>query len=214
MLEAQSALTFRCTACGNCCRTLRVAVTAADVARLVAATGRSASELVQWLPHDEVDMTGEPQSFVELRAGRRLMVLAHAVQGCALLSADGRCSAYAARPLDCRAFPFDFSDSATGGTARSPTLLPLVSLRSGESPRPLDCEYASDGQQDARELADQDAQRWRELTAFQSVIARWNRWANHRRRLGHALGSGDDFLRFALERCATDDAERASLTHR
>jgi Fe-S-cluster containining protein len=209
MLEAQSALTFRCTACGNCCRTLRVAVTAADVARLVAATGRAASDLVQWLSPDEVDMTGEPQSFVELRAGRRLMVLAHAGQGCALLSADGLCSAYAARPLDCRTFPFDFGDSADVGGTRSLALLPLVALRRRDTPRPLDCDYASDGQQDARELAEQDQQRWRDLAAFQSVVARWNRWASHRRRLGHALGNSDDFLRFALERCTTGESERA-----
>lgn len=202
MLEAQSALTFRCTACGNCCRALRVAVTAADVARLTAATGRAASDLVQWLSADEVDMTGEPQSFVELRVGRRLMVLAHAGQGCALLSAASLCSAYAARPLDCRAFPFDFSGAVDAGGARSPALLPLVALRRRDSPRPLDCDYASDGQQDARELAEQDELRWRELSAFQSVVARWNRWAHHRRRLGYALGSSDEFLRFALERCA------------
>jgi Fe-S-cluster containining protein len=34
-----SPLTFRCTGCGNCCRTLRVAVTALDVGRLAQATG-------------------------------------------------------------------------------------------------------------------------------------------------------------------------------
>lgn len=213
MFEAQSALTFRCTACGNCCRTLRVAVTAADVARLTAATGRAASDLVQWLSADEVDMTGEPQSFVELRVGRRLMVLAHAGQGCALLSAN-LCSAYAARPLDCRTFPFDFSGDVGAGGARSPALLALVALRRRDSPRPLDCDYASDGQQDARELAEQDELRWRELSTFQSVVARWNRWAHHRRRLGYALGSSEEFLRFALERCALPLRTSSSTSER
>jgi len=193
-------LTFRCTGCGNCCRALRAAITVADVARLAAASGRAASELVAWLPPDEVDMAGEPESFVELSAGRRLMVLAQARGACVLLTPDDRCSAYAARPLDCRTFPFDFeraaSTSVQDGNVRL-TLLPLLTPER-EAGALLSCDYASDGEQNARELAELDAWRFRELAAYQQVVARWNRLARHRRRLRHPLGSGADFLHFAL----------------
>ena len=105
-------LAFRCTGCGNCCRNLRVALTAADLSRLSAATGQPATALVEWLAPEAVDMTGEPSSFVELGEGRRLMVLAQQAGACVLLGPDDRCRAYDARPLDCRAFPFDFETNS------------------------------------------------------------------------------------------------------
>jgi Fe-S-cluster containining protein len=188
-LEADAAaLSFRCTSCGECCRALRVAVTSFDVARLVAATGRSAAELVAWLAPGEVDMTGEPQSFVELREGRRLMVLAQASGACRLLGTDHRCSVYPARPRDCRAFPFDFSKvAAHGATVRRLTLLPLQG-----------CDFASDGQQSLAELASEDAARWHELERYQELVARWNRQVWHRRRLNKAIGTAAEFLRQTL----------------
>jgi Fe-S-cluster containining protein len=166
---------------------LRVAVTALDVMRLANATGLSARELVSWLSPDAVDMTGEPESFVELREGRRLMVLAHRDDACLLLGDGDRCRAYAARPRDCRTFPFDFERHA-GSDARHLKLLPLVG-----------CDHAADGQNDVAELRSEDALRWRELEAYQALVARWNRRVFHRRRLGkpHA-GSVDAFLDFAL----------------
>ena len=62
------ALSFRCTGCGNCCRNLRVALTALDVKRLAAATGKATPTLVEWLAPDTVDMSGEPGSFGALKA--------------------------------------------------------------------------------------------------------------------------------------------------
>jgi Fe-S-cluster containining protein len=179
------ALSFRCTGCGNCCRTLRVAVTASDVARLSAATGKPPSELVEWLAPSAVDMTGEPESFVELSQGRRLMVLAQASGACRLLDADDRCSAYAARPLDCQAFPFDFDRSEPAAVRLQ--LLPL----SG-------CDYAPDGRPSREALEAVDAQRWRELTEYQQRVALWNRLAKHSRRLGHRARSAAEFLAYAL----------------
>lgn len=188
-LEADAAaLSFRCTNCGECCRALRVAVTSFDVARLVAATGRGATELVAWLAPAEVDMTGEPQSFVELREGRRLLVLAQEAGACRLLGNDNLCSAYAARPRDCRAFPFDFTTTAAPrGNVRRLTLLPLRG-----------CDFAHDGQQNLVELASEDALRWQELERYQELVARWNRQVWHRRRLSKAVGSAADFLQQAL----------------
>lgn len=128
-------------------------------------------------------MAGEPDSFVELREGRRLMVLAHAAGGCALLNSEGRCTAYAARPRDCRAFPFDFETVPV----RHLRLLPLG-----------DCEYAEDGRNDVAELEAEDAARWRELRSYQAWVAVWNRRAWHRRRLHKSVADSAEFLRRAL----------------
>ena len=183
-----SPLSFRCTSCGNCCRSLRVAVTSFDVARLLTATGEPPSGLVAWLAPDAVDMTGEPQSFVELEAGRRLMVLAQHGGACRLLGADNLCSAYAARPRDCRAFPFDFAPAPSAPLGRRLALLPLT-----------DCEYESNGQNDALLLEAEDRARWDELQIYQALVARWNRSAWHRRRMHKGVGSALQFLDFAFQ---------------
>jgi Fe-S-cluster containining protein len=186
-LSHVSPLDFRCTACGNCCRNLRVAVTIDDVARLAAATGAAPSKLVAWLKPDAVDMTGEPESFVELSEGRRLMVLRQSEGACELLAADNRCGAYGARPRDCRAFPFDFIEPSLDPGPRRLVLLPLDG-----------CEYAVDGHNDATTLEAEDRARWSELDDYQSLVARWNRRARHRRRLHYPIGDAASFLAFAL----------------
>lgn len=179
-------LRFRCTACGNCCRNLRVAVTALDVQRLALATGKPALTLIEWLAPDAVDMSGEPESFVELAQGRRLMVLAQTDGACKLLSSDDSCSAYAARPRDCQAYPFDVERPASVSGKRHLALLPLDT-----------CEYAEDGENDASELAAIDELRFEELARYQARVARWNRLVWHQRRLRKPLGVVSEFLRFA-----------------
>lgn len=185
IVEGTAHLGFRCSGCGVCCSQLRVAVTHHDLRRLVAATNEPLDALVAWLGPDEVDMTNEPGSFVELRAGRRLMVLAQRDGACRLLDAAKRCRAYAARPLDCRQFPFDFDrvDSETPGLRLS--LAPLAG-----------CDHAHDGRNDAAELVAGDARRWQELTEYQELVQRWNRLARHLRRMGRAPGDAAAFLRF------------------
>ena len=173
-------LRFRCTGCGQCCRTLRVAVTDRDLERLVRASGLDAERLVDWLEPDAVDMSGEPESFVDLRQGRRLMVLAHGPGGCRLLGDGARCSVYAARPRDCRLFPFDVVDEP-----RRIALLPLAG-----------CDYARDGQNDERVIAQDDAARWQDLASYQARVAAWNRAVRHRRRLGKPLGGAAEYLAF------------------
>jgi len=194
-----SPLAFRCTACGNCCRKLRVAVTALDVARLATATGAAPGSLVAWLAPDAVDMTGEPESFVELSEGRRLMTLRQRDDACQLLGADNRCGAYAARPRDCRTFPFDFVEPPSQAGPRRLTLLPLD-----------DCDYALDGEQDAAALDADDRARWSELRDYQALVARWNRHAFHRRRLQRAIGNADRFLAFALNQASYESGAASS----
>src|SRR5688572_30682737 len=162
-------LTFRCNGCGDCCRAMRVAVTHHDLQRLVLGLARPASSFVNWLAPDEVDMTNEPGSFVELPIGRRLMVLAQRDGACHLLDANQRCSAYAHRPLDCRLYPFDLGRDERGeinGVGRLD---------------PNDCGEEGSAA-DLAELSASDEQRWRELREYQSQVARWKRLAAHRRR--------------------------------
>lgn len=156
--------------------------------------------LVEWLAPDAVDMSGEPESFVELAEGRRLMVLAQRDGACALLDRNDSCSAYAARPRDCQAYPFDFEPASRPASGkRHLALLPLDA-----------CEYAEDGDNDADLLATVDRVRFEELVRYQAHVARWNRLAWHRRRLHQSVGTATAFLRFA--HAAESDANDASPT--
>jgi Fe-S-cluster containining protein len=186
VLQGKEHLRFQCTSCGACCRSLRVVITHHDLTRLVAALGIEAEELVEFLAPDAVDMSGEPETFVELGSGRRLMVLAQRDGACKLLGDDNRCHAYAARPDDCRQFPFDVADVPDGaGLALS--LLPLEG-----------CDYERSASVDldarAREIVTGDDDRFRALAEYQALVARWNRLAARRRRFGHRVGDVADFL--------------------
>lgn len=183
VLRGSEHLTFRCTACGECCRRIRVVLTHHDLGRLSLGLGRPAASLVEWLAPEEVDMTDEPGSFVRLAAGRRLMVLAHEDGACRLLQADQRCGAYAHRPLDCRLYPFHVERAEQGE--------PLELTR-------LDAERCGEHGERAElgPLTALDAQRWRELHEFQERLLRWNTNARHRQRFGKPLGDADAFLAF------------------
>lgn len=185
-------LGFRCTGCGNCCRDLRVTVTHLDVARLQVATGEAAAALVDWLAPDDVDMTGEPESFVELNVGRRLMVLAQTAGACRWLDESFRCRVYAARPSDCRTYPFSIEPRADGTTAT----LSLLTFTSCEPKADGAIDVGADAQPSARVLTQGDDDRWRELTRYQELVARWNRLARHRRRLGHRARAAAEFFEF------------------
>src|SRR5688572_10371549 len=103
---------FRCTECGDCCRRHRVPLTFADLVRLLRLQRAPILELVQWLGPHEVDMTGEPESFVVTARGRLLPVLAQREGACLFLDSAGRCGVYAARPAACRTFPIEIEDSS------------------------------------------------------------------------------------------------------
>ncbi|HET7540851.1 MAG TPA: YkgJ family cysteine cluster protein [Polyangiaceae bacterium] len=195
-------LRFRCTGCGNCCRDLRVPLTTADVRRLTDATARPAAQFVAWLPSREVDLIGEPGSLVllEHEAGHALMVLAQHDQACVFLGPDERCAVYAARPGNCRVYPFDLSYGRRGGIRR-------LRLLSG-----TDCDHARDGRNDAHALRAADQQRWAEHRSYLAQVRRFNRAQRHRLLLGRRLHGAADFLAFlgfpsaapARSRTATD----------
>jgi len=127
-------------------------------------------------------MTDEPSSFVELGAGRRLMVLAQRERACVFLDGENRCTSYESRPLDCQLYPFHLDRDSAG------TRLSLLDLEA--------CDDARDGRTDPAALDELDRRRWRELTEYQAEVKRWNRMARHRRRLNRRVGDSRDFLKF------------------
>jgi len=127
-------------------------------------------------------MTGEPGSFVELSAGRRLMVLRWRAGACSFLDAAQRCRAYASRPQDCRLFPFDLARDAAGS---------VVAVGR------LELEACGDDRGPAPALSEVDAldqRRWDEIGEYQALVARWNRLARHRRRFRRPVGDAAAFL--------------------
>lgn len=184
VLSGAEHLGFRCNGCGDCCRTLRVAITHHDLRRLSAALGRRPGALVDWLAPQGVDMTDEPGSFAELAGGRRLMVLAQTEGTCQLLDAERRCGAYAARPWDCRLYPLALQRDQDGQPSRVSRL-----DRDG-------CGDEQAAPADLAQLSADDEQRWAELADYQARLSRWNQWARHRRRFRHPLGDAEQLLEF------------------
>jgi Fe-S-cluster containining protein len=166
---------------------LRVALTHLDLERLTRALARSGESLVEWLPPGAVELDAERDCFVELADGPRLMVLAQSAGACRLLTAEQRCSAYEARPYDCRLYPFLLDRDATGGVIG----LRLFELEGCGEERGSSTELES--------LAEQDRVRWTEQERYRQLVARWNRLARQRRRFRHRVGGPADFLAFADE---------------
>ncbi len=184
-----SLLGFRCTQCGNCCRDLVVPITGADLRRLVRATGHAPADLVDFLTPEQVDMTGEPQSFSLLDVGRRVMALRRHrhhhdddTLSCQFLDANEGCSVYDARPRACRVFPFDASFGRRGGVRRL-RLLPGT-----------DCQHELNGRVSPRSLHHEHTALSRELSEYSQFLDTWNQTQRHRLRLRHALLSQDAFL--------------------
>jgi Fe-S-cluster containining protein len=190
LVSGANHLRFRCNGCADCCRSLRVAITHHDLSRLGLGLARPVSSFVDWLAPDEVDMTNEPGSFVELRGGRRLMVLAQRDGACHLLGSGQRCSAYAHRPLDCRLYPFDLSRDEAGTLVRLGRLDPDGC---GDLAEPADMAEPAMA---IAELDSSDERRWRELADYQSRVARWNQLARHRQRFRRRVGDADEFFAF------------------
>ncbi len=185
MASGLALLGFRCTGCGNCCKDLRVPLTAADLRRVLEATGSEASEVIEWLLPDAVDMTGEPGSFVWLERGRRaLMTLAQRDAACRFLGENARCTVYDARPASCRLYPFTASFGGRGGLSR-------LRLLSG-----TECESARDGHTDPHALRVADELRWSEHAQYLKQVEHWNRSQRQRARMGHGQHGEREFLRF------------------
>ncbi len=93
MLNQEIINQFKCSGCGECCRwTGSVLLTDADIPRMARHLDLSDQEFID--------------QHTRLAPSRRELALLDQSDGsCAFLSGD-RCSVYAARPEQCRTFPF------------------------------------------------------------------------------------------------------------
>lgn len=160
-------LKFSCSSCGRCCRELRVPLTLADAQRLP-------TSALAWLGPEDVDMTGEPESFVLLPEGRRLLVLAQRDGACTFLS-DDKCGVYARRPSACRLYPFDVKLGRRQGLRRLKLLKPDL------------CSGDTHGRTNPAMLSQQQRAHQAELRAHVQAVQAFNRKQVRRQRLGLPL---------------------------
>jgi Fe-S-cluster containining protein len=154
------------------------------VRRITDHTGHPARDIVRWVDKGGIDMDDEPEAFVSLRQGKRVMVLRHEGGGCRYLGDDDRCTIYEARPLGCRLYPFD------------PTFKKDGSLRRLRIVRATDCPHEMDGSTRVRDLRALDDSYQKAHWDFNERIAEWNREQTSRKRSGKAARTAAEFLAF------------------
>jgi len=182
-------LKFRCTGCGNCCKEPLLPLTDADVRRIMDRTGDRPADIVRWVDKGGIDMDDEPEAFVRLRQGKRVMVLRHGRRGCRYLGGDDRCSIYSSRPLGCRIYPFD-PDFTTTGKVRRLTLV-----------RATECPYELDGKNRVSDIRALHERYTDAHDAYNDKVAEWNRDQRGRMRSGNAARTANEFFVFlGLER--------------
>ncbi|HVU01981.1 MAG TPA: YkgJ family cysteine cluster protein [Polyangiaceae bacterium] len=177
-------LKFRCTGCGNCCREPLLPLTDGDIRRIKERTGDAAADIVRWVDRHGIEMDDEPEAFVMLRQGKRVMVLGHQNGACRYLGKDARCTIYDARPLGCRLYPFDPDWDSNGKLRR------LKIVRATECPNEMDGKTKVS---DLKALDDRYQQAHRDLNA---KIAEWNGVQRKRKRGGKAAQTAKEFLVF------------------
>jgi len=177
-------LKFRCTGCGNCCKEPLLPLTDADVRRIARRTGDPPSEIVRFVDKNAIAMDDEPEAFVTLRQGKRVMILRHERGGCRYLGDDDRCQIYTARPLGCRIFPFD------PRWAKDGTLRRLKLIQAAE------CLYESDGVNDVDQMRTLHQAYEAATRDYQDKIATWNGLQTRRRREQKNAQTAREFLSF------------------
>lgn len=199
---------MRCANCPACCKRVRVPLTHHDLTRIVDKTSLSAEAIVEWLTPDEIDMSGEPESFVELNRGRRLLVLRHEGDGCRFLAASGYCQIYDERPASCAAYPIALERAA----------YPIALERGSAAERELErgsaaeCVHLSllhdapcdrnaalarlqdlEGESEARRAVERVE---RELRDYVARVAEWNRQQRRRKWVRRLPQREGDFFAF------------------
>jgi Fe-S-cluster containining protein len=182
--KSRENLKFRCTGCGNCCKEPLLPLTDGDVRRIRTKTGDAAADVVRWVDRHGIDMDDEPEAFVVLRQGKRVMVLRQENGACRYLGDDNRCRIYASRPLGCRIYPFDPTFDARGKLKR----LKIV--------RATECPNALDGDADPEALKNLDDRYQQAHHDYNDKIAEWNAAQAKRKRSGKAAQTAREFLEF------------------
>lgn len=179
----RASVSCHCDVCPNCCRVVRVPLTHWDLQRLANATALDMEAFAEWLAPDAIDMSGEPESFVSLDVGRRLLVLRHEGGGCRQLDRRGRCSVYAARPSACAAYPYAMTDFEGPESPRRLYVLPDSPC--GENQLTADA---------AAEAAVRCVET--ELVEYVTIVQLWNRQQKRRHLAGHRSRSAKQFFEF------------------
>jgi Fe-S-cluster containining protein len=184
MVSGERFLKFRCTGCGNCCKDPLLPLTDRDVLQITQRTGAPAQSFVRWVDRNGIEMDDEPEAFVRLRAGKRVMVMRQGAGGCHFLGKDDRCSIYASRPLGCRIFPFDPTYSKQGKLVR----LKLIQA--------TDCLYELDGENDPSAVQRLHRRHDGATSSYHERVAIWNQEQSRRARQGRRVQTSRDFLAF------------------
>jgi Fe-S-cluster containining protein len=141
--------------------------------------------MVELLAPNDIDMSGEPDSFVELNIGRRLIVLRHDGNGCRFLRSSGDCSIYDVRPITCAAYPFTVE--------REQERPYLRVLPDAPCDRVVAFERVKASNDEARAL-EAVKRVERELSEYVHAVSEWNRQQRRRRLLRRMPRSLRDFL--------------------
>lgn len=184
MASGERFLKFRCTGCGNCCKDPLLPLTDRDVLRITERTGARPETFVRWVDRNGIDMDDEPEAFVRLKEGKRVMIMRQGAGGCHFLGKDDRCSIYSQRPLGCRIFPFDPSYDKQGQLVR----LKLIQA--------TECLYELDGDNDAGTVQRLHGRHDRATTSYHERVATWNQEQSRRKRQGRSVQTARDFLAF------------------
>lgn len=180
----RSLLHFRCTQCGRCCREPLLPLTVSDAQRIFEHIGASPEKFVRWVGAREIDLADQPEAFVELRPGRRVMVMRQGRSGCYFLGQDARCTIYQHRPLGCQVFPFDAEHNEAGKLVRLERILAAQ------------CQSESGGRVRLAGIRVNQRRFEREVEHYHALVADWNRQQRARRRAGQLAESGRAFLRY------------------
>lgn len=184
MATGERFLKFRCTGCGNCCKDPILPLTDQDIVRIQQRVGVEAETFVRWVDRHAIDMDGEPEAFVRLRQGKRVMVMRQGKGGCHFLGKDDRCTIYGSRPLGCRIFPFDPTYNKQGKLTRL-KLIPAT-----------ECLYELDGENDPTAIRDLHDRHDGSTARYHDRIAEWNSEQARRVRQGKRAQTARDFLVF------------------
>ncbi len=184
VVPGEKYLKFRCTGCGNCCKDPLLPLTDSDIRRIKRHTGEPSSAMVRWVDRNGIDMDDEPEAFVVLSQGKRVMVLRHEAGGCRYLGADNRCTIYNHRPVGCRIFPFDPSFTDDGKLRR----LKLIDA--------TDCKYELNGENDIAAIKELHAKHASTTLSYQAKVAKWNERQAERKKSGRKAQSAADFFEF------------------
>jgi Fe-S-cluster containining protein len=184
MATGERFLKFRCTGCGNCCKEPLLPLTDRDVQQITERTGAVPTSFVRWVDRNAIDMDDEPEAFVRLREGKRVMIMRQGKGGCHFLGSDDRCTIYKDRPLGCRIFPFDPSYDKKGKLVRL-KLIPAA-----------ECLYELDGDNDPSAVQKMHARHNGATSRYHERVAAWNQEQARRVRQGKKAQTAGDFLAF------------------